>query len=457
MSHPHDLDTLDVEGVFWPAGEEEKQVAGRLTFSPNTGGRLKLIGRSFDIMPVALTNERPIRFNGDTPLSWITLDGCYTVRNSYAMGRTADVVFHVPMILTTLLFEKDERLDFSSIQASLRHLETWLDIRKLSRMSHGEITRQGQDTIPGHSSIAVNHPTAESASLPGGEVLLPFDYAVTGDEYTSMTLSQRAAIKFVAASNSEIYELFEMTGPVQQLLTIAADSPSVYTDIRFEHEELNRFREEDPGLEDHVRLYTRVRGSGLGGDATNLDPTKMLFTYDDIGRIEGLARWIQLANRYRVALEPLLAHKYQSTSFVGNRLVDAAGAADAYYLIRFGGEPGSAQTLRDRLIALALLAGDLFCDVVGGAEEWATHVKSARTDLTHAGERNPPRYNDAAYSALARSVYLMVILCLLRELNVTETAIAKAISTGFETLARRLHVVLEGVQPSGPQAEDPTS
>ncbi len=368
------------------------------------------------------------------------------------MGRTADVVLHVPMVFTSLLFENDESLDFSSIQASLRHLETWLDVRKLTQMSHGELTRDGNDPIAGYSSIAVNHPSVNSISLLGGELLLLFNYEIAGDEYTSMTLSQRAAVKFVPASNTELSDLFETIGPIQQMLTIASDSPSVYTDIRFEHHELTKFREEDPYLEDHVKLYTRVRGSGLGGDNTSVSPDKMLFTYEDIGGIEGLAKWIELAQKYRVVLEPLLGHKYLPVSFVGNRLSDAAGAADAFYLIRYGAEPGAVTTLRKRLVALAERAGPTFCSVVRDSEDWATHVKNARTEIVHAGERDDQQYDDQAYGTLARSVYLVLVLCFLRELEVSEEVITRAIATRFRTLGARLHAAI-GDEPLEDQQE----
>lgn len=457
MGHPEDLDSLDVEGLFCPATDRDRQIAGRLTFDSQDGGRLRLIGSSFDILPVAVGIDSPIRLHGRTTTASYTLEGCFPIRNRYPFNRVPDVVFNVPLILSTLLFEQDEELEFSSVQVSLRHLEPWLNTRKLSNRSLSAVTRPDGTRLAGHSSIAVTHPEIEAGQLLGGELNVAFDYDIAGDDFNSMTLSQRATVKFIPAGALGLDELMEAMGPVQHLVSIAADRPSLYTDVRFEHPDLTEFLKEHPSHERHVELYTRLRGSGLMGEATSPEPKDMLFSYEDIGGVDGLVKWILLAQKYRVVLDPLLGHKYLATTFVGNRLADAAGAAEAFYLIRYGDDVGAQSTLRTRMSALALHAGDSFCELIGDPDEWAEHVKSARTDIMHAGERITPRYNDAAYSALARSLYLLIVICLLRELDVGDDVINRAIWTRFQTVGLRQWEAADDVRPQDQQAEDPTS
>lgn len=452
MPHPRDFDSLDVEGVFHSVADPDREIAGRLTFNPVEGGRLRLIGHSFDIMPIGLGISEAVRFNGTTTSDSYTLDGCYPTANSYRFDRLPDVVFYVPLIVSTLLFEKDEPLDFSSIQVSLRHLEPWIMSKRISHASFSSAGSDQQDDSLGYSSVSAQHPPVDSSQLDGGELSLCFAYDILGDEFTSMTLSQRAIVEFVPTRPLDLHELLEVTGPIQQILTIAADNPAVYTDIRFEHPDLANFREEDPTIDDHAKLFTRMRGTGLGGDTAGVAPDKMLFSYADIGGIDGLVRWIRLAKRYRVVLNPLLGHKYQTASFVGNRLGDATGAADSFYLIRYGAEPGAAKSLRRRLVALAQRAGSTFCRIVGNPEDWATHVKNARTEIVHAGERDNPRYDDQAYGAFARSVYLVLVLCFLRELEVSEQVINRAIATRFQNLGARLRAAI-GDEPHEDQQE----
>lgn len=71
------VEAFEYEGIFWPADQPCLRVAGRISYEPTEGARLKLIG-AFDEPQIAFNVSGPVRrILGLAGARDVTLDGCF--------------------------------------------------------------------------------------------------------------------------------------------------------------------------------------------------------------------------------------------------------------------------------------------------------------------------------------------------------------------------------------------
>ena len=162
---------------------------------------------------------------------------------------------------------------------------------------------------------------------------------------------------------------------------------------------------------------------------------QMLFTFDDIGGLDGIAKWLKTSARFRQVIDSLLSHWYLPDIYTDNRLLNMIIAAEALERIRLQKQD---LNFREALIDLAGVAGNPFRVIVEDVSTWASEIVRIRTrNLVHRGlhgnlEGLRPYY-------LSESLYLLVVLCLLRECGITEETLTKVQGhQAFGRLAREL-------------------
>ncbi|MFI9774624.1 hypothetical protein ACIHCV_07925 [Streptomyces sp. NPDC051956] len=152
-----------------------------------------------------------------------------------------------------------------------------------------------------------------------------------------------------------------------------------------------------------------------------IHPYQMLFTFDDLGGIEGLAGWMEAAERHRSTLGRVMASKYREGLFMEDRIFHRVAAIEAFARDRIGYRgvklPGALKHCRD-------LAGNEFVDLVGDVEKWSQVIKSNRDDIGHHYGRRPDQGGAQKY-VLAESAYWLFILCMLREAKAPQSVFEK--------------------------------
>ena len=147
----------------------------------------------------------------------------------------------------------------------------------------------------------------------------------------------------------------------------------------------------------------------------------MVFTFDDIGGLAGVARWVEVADRFQIVIGTLMNSWYVPGLSVENRFSNAVIAAEALARIRVG-----QQDIKfDReLISLACRAGDSFKCLVGDVEAWSKEIVKTRSNyVVHPGLRGS--VDAPGLYWLSESLYFLVILCLLRECGIAENTLTK--------------------------------
>ena len=162
----------------------------------------------------------------------------------------------------------------------------------------------------------------------------------------------------------------------------------------------------------------------------------MAFTCDGIGGLEGIKAWLKLASRYSVVIALLVSHWYVPPLYQEQRYFNAIVAAES--LIRIRKQEQNIKNLKKELIDLAEKIETLFVPLVGDRGKWAGEVVRTRVNyVVHPGRQGSG--DGYRQYLLSESIYLLVVLTLLRECGASDDALKKIQSHGhFRWLAEKL-------------------
>ncbi len=143
---------------------------------------------------------------------------------------------------------------------------------------------------------------------------------------------------------------------------------------------------------------------------------RMFFTFSAVEGLEGVAKWLEVYNKYRPVTDILLSPVYRPPWYFDHHFFDALTATETLVRIRIDKQNFN---LKEELLQLAKYAGPTFESLVGDIDGWAKLVVQTRIKhLMHRGregdEGHPPIYE------LTESLYFLVVFSLLRECDVPD-------------------------------------
>jgi hypothetical protein len=458
------------DGIFWLPDNPTERVPGRLTFDQVKGGSLKLLGAFGDL--TALTDEavEHPRILGIAGKRLLTLERNLETGNQIEVPGGMTQTFRVGLVLAGVHFNAGESLNFSSISASLDNLEEWVG------QSGVTIQLEEQSGSPGFSRIGIEYrpPARDTAPFDRGNIELGFTYGLGGDHRTETRLTQGCYLRVRPNTSADLATvLLPYAQSLQDLLTLAVGEAQLLDETSLTHVDL--FREVDGRRYDEsVYLLLQNRETAHENVRRRL-PNEMVFTLEDIGGVEGVARWVELAERNRPILGLLLSPRYMSRMYVENRFLNYVFAAETYHRAHFNNEvlPRDAfrtkkrrilrrvpwdqrrwlteqlansnePRLRARLAEMVEHVGPPFEVMVPNATAWARTVANLRNDLAHgrAGNSLGEDYGRVIHS-IGESVSYLVVACLLKELDSSAMVVAKLSNhRNFQFVAEQLQQVL---------------
>jgi len=445
------VENIDVEGHFWPVGHPENQVAGRLRFDERRGVELDLIGsfHSFEEM-FAEESAKEHRILGLIDGGkYVTLERCFQT-NSRLEG-FSDVrrqSFSAQHLLHGAHFEPDEPAEFTSITVDTDYLSHWVQ--------RSEIRTEIDPSVPGSRSIRLDLsvPEKESFDLNLGTLSLGFHWKTEGDRRASMKLSHGCIFTREFDSVTPLRDVLRFGRAIQDLVTIGTDVPVLQSSVELKHPDIAHT------FEDGTRTYLPIRffaqpSAKIERSPKPPDARRMIFSYDQIGGIKGVAEWLSVRDRYRQVLGTLLSFRY-SPMYMENKFQNCLQAAETFHRIRFSNElepkadfksrkrkvvsyiPLRTQRewvkksleyaneprLRQRLEEMVAFADPPFSSLVGDPAAWAKRVTDQRNTLVHLDpRRSGADVEGGTLYFLAESAYFLVVLCLLRECGVPDDTI----------------------------------
>ena len=408
------METLDLEGMFWLPANPDRKVAGRLTFNDADGPELRLIGSFHDPNEVLTRRSGPVvrvplvelfgsnidapRIFGETTQGFVTLDGCWRKSGTFrwpGSRRPAQENYGAWAVFLGAHFDEDSSPAFSRVSTRVQNLENWTGLSLVRiTLDYSEESKKLEEV-----RIVAGQPTELMAESALGEVCLSLGYSLKGDHIVESAITQRQAIQLRFSEHKSIAGILAVCSSLRDIVTIGANTPVSIDSVSLTH----------PSWDSPVDFHARLIGAVGQGSPGTLDNSEFLFGFEDLGGIEGLANWLEVAQRYPLVIDALLSPEYRPPWYVESRFFDAITAAETFARIQGQYE----HVNRYKIKQLGRGAGDPFEALVGDVDKWVDRVWDARRDdLVHRGLSEA---KSTSLYAMSESLYFLVVLSLLKE------------------------------------------
>ena len=417
------MEPLDVVGTFWKAGNPDRRVEGRLTYNDADGLELRLIGSLHDPESVLARQTGPvisvsldelfgvglehIRIVGQTSEGYVTVDNCYRESGRFSLGghRPAQEVYKGNVAFLGQHFGEDEKLSFTGVTTRIQHIEHWVGMSAVSV----ELEREEKSNRLQQLSIVTTPLQEMVITTDLGELELAFEYGIAGDHIVESTIRQRSVLSIRFCEPQTLSNTIGICTALQDLVTIGANTPVSIDKVNLQH----------AGLDRAIGFYAQLIGPTEQEVTEPPAAIDQLFSFDDVGGLQGVAKWIGVAERYRSVVSALLSPEYRPPWYVEHRFFDAITAVESFARIR-GQED---HINRYKLKQLGHWVGAAFQGLVGDVDHWVDMVWDARRDnVVHRGLRETKR---PQLYMLSESLYFLGLLCLIRECELPDRALER--------------------------------
>ncbi|WBQ06822.1 hypothetical protein [Kribbella sp. CA-293567] len=420
------IESFEVNGNWWLPGKSEDPVAGRLTFDPESGIELALVGTLTSHKKTVLEDGSTVTelsestlggdhdfvhgFNGKESY---TLIDCFTAKSSTTFpSMYGEEVIRANSMVKGAHFAGEGPMDAEGFTIRTKYLAHWMDTPGFEADPDGKPQDEMSKTLrivqrPAESFILANDMKAKLAHVIGWE----------GDGITSRTLQQDYNFGARGDTLVELQDLLDIASDFQDLVSIGTGRTAEYSRVWLSRSDVHEKSMADTDLgEKSLEFFARwnVRDDV---DSKPLWSHAMYFSYKDIGGIKGVEAWLNTAAKYRSLLSRVMAMRFSKSSFVSDRLMNRAAALEALDKA-LTGYAGSA--FKTRIGRCGQLAGPEFVALIGGdVTKWAKAIEFERHDIAHhLGRHIRPLSPELHF--LAESLYWAFILCILREMSVDQ-------------------------------------
>ncbi|MEU0452753.1 hypothetical protein ABZ322_06915 [Streptomyces sp. NPDC006129] len=406
---PDDSRAFEVQGKWWLPEHKDHEVSGTLSYSPETGSELRLIGALFAARGSYRMPEDGVygRIHGHAGGREFTLEDCFQTRYGLATGSETEVI-HVQQIYKGVWFTEEDEPNTDRVTVDMRYLTHWVGHLGISG------THSFKSTGPGEVIASLQAMSQPDLTLTiRDDISLKFHHLIghSRSKRLEQSISERYVCVFEFPHVVPTTLALEYVSDLQDLISIATGRFAEFDRVSFSLPQVPK--ESGDGASrvpfDFYAQWTVRDKSKKPGER---HPSQMLFTFDDLGGEAGVARWLECANRHRSTLGRVMASRYQPGLFAADRLFHRVAAIEAFGRKRIGVKTVK---LPGALKHCCELAGDDFTTLVGDAAGWSTIVKSNRDDLGHHYDRRPDQGGSAQYF-LAESTYWLFVLCMLRDI-----------------------------------------
>ena len=476
------MEPFEYEGTFWTVDEPERQVGGRLSYDPAEGSTLSLTG-AFILDPAAALGEagkQLVRINGLAGGKVLTLEHCLLTNTTIGIGDSITARYYVRYVFAGVRFERDEEISFDDLMIRFDQLTYWVGQRPFTvSFESSEPYRLANVKT---SSITYTFPDVQSGPMQDGEARLGGVQSITGDQITEMRIRHQAQLGLHYVEPRDLAGLTSDINSLQDIITLATDTPTVPEEVVLRRVDITRDRGQGIEAQIPVEMYypnavERVRRE------QQRRANEILLPFEKTGGIATIGKWMGISRQYRIVVGYLLSLRYSMKLPEENRFTNAISAAETYHrlsprfpnvirprteyksyrrkivkavnkvvgvnvgnwvgdMLIFANEP----RLVDRLTELANHAGTNFTAVVGDVATWASVVTTARNRLTHQDESQPFEREIGDLTALAESLYILMLICIIRECDVTDEALAnipnaprvRFLAAEIQSIVRRL-------------------
>lgn len=453
------MESFEDDGVFWLPDKDAERRTGRLSFDPVEGATLDIMGGFGEIQEQFNDQTRMRRIHGIAGKRYLTLDGCFNTSTNFEAPGVPQQSYYVNRVITDALFDESEDLSFDKCSVTFDQLAHWIG---RSGVSVKLQTQTPEPTFPPDRVMIEFEPLRdESAQVADGEELrLTSTWTVGGDNVTKTYLNQGTYLEFVYPGTRPLDGILGDVKCLQDLLTLATNAATAPLEITLWRRDITC--EFPPGQQrpQAMKYYAGQLAEGVRLDAPQ-SAGRILFPFSDIGGLPTIARWVKVARKYQAVVGSLLSIRYASGLYVENRFNNVISAAESFHRLRFSNELSpkdeyklfvrelvravprehrswlsnqlqysNEPRLKNRLSEMVAHAGEAFAALYDDSNAWVTVVTECRNRLTHHDEKRQINFKSGDLYFITESVFTLVMLCLLRECEMDDRALATIAASG---------------------------
>ncbi len=457
-----------VKGVFWLPESPDDLVAGELVIDTDGNATLDLIGSLGGLESLGSGGTVFERVLGAAGNKEYTLTTCQETRTSVhfpgAMQQTLRprVVFEGAHLL-----EGDLRFDRCEI--SIAGLAQWVG------RSGATVELKRNDS--GTTGATVDFTSVQPLESPfsAGTLSVWFGWTLGGDHVSRTELIQSCTLAARFSEPSELEHVLAVAGAVQDLLAVALGDGCRIDNVSVRSAAATRVLQDGSTLQLPLKVFVAYP---VSPGARAVSAHDFAFRFDDVGGIDGVARWIDVAQKHRSALALLRTTRSPGIPYQELRYLNVLMAAewfdrateDNFVLPKsefkakrraiLDSVPSDVRSwleetlnsaneprLTRRLERLVEGLGEEGRLLVPDASRWARACSKLRNQLVHSDGTSAASAAAAPLLFLARSVHYAVVARLLAEAGAGSTAVKALLqSRDCQWVSSRLEESLVAVE-----------
>jgi len=446
------MESFEDEGVFWLPGKESDRRTGRIKFDAAEGAELNIMGGFGELAEQFNSQARILRIHGTAGKRYLTLDRCFNSDSTFEAPGIPRQTYYVGQIVAGHLFPEGEDLTFDKCSITFDQLPMW--VRRSGVQIKFETQTPQLTTPPDRISIEFSQPQDEVVQFDDEVLRLTSTWALGGNNVTSTYLNQDTVLEIKYPGARALDSILNDVKYLQDLLTLATNAPTVPIEISLWRDDIAIESNSGSRRPQAMTYYA----SQLAESVRLTEPQsagRVLFQFQDIGGLATVARWIKIGRQYQTVLGSLLSIRYAAGLYVENRFNNVISAAESFHRLRFSNELqpkdeykqfvrdlvkavprehrnwlsnqlqySNEPRLKKRLSEMAAYAGEAFAVLYDQADAWVTVVTESRNRLTHHDSEREIKFEAGDLYFLTESVFALVMLCLFRECEIDDKALA---------------------------------
>ena len=470
--------------MWWLPDAPEDRVPGVLTYDPEDGMHLDLIGGWKPRELVKQENGELHTVATDKADAWPIIHGVgdnklVTVLDSFGNGSytfggitigSSEIPTKMRLVTNGILVgyhlkDADDAV-FEAADTTVENLTWWT---RRSGITYTFWTKPDADKI-GQIELTRTEPlTVDIGDVRAKLSTVPWlPYAEHTRAQSLARVREHASVEFSSAEPRPLSDWLTCIGGVSDLLSLATLRPCGHLTARVYLPAAPELYSENHPQRNHRRevLVFQRHIVKPAADDPGVDLRDFLFTLDDLPFDGVLPRWFELRDKFRTAIGIVLGLSAITGGYLETRVMSSVAAAESFHrqlgtpkplngrqhrellkslrdatpedLRAWVGMrlPRNDPTLRERLIELCSRIEAPATALIPDREKWADAAKDARNKLAHTGASE--QHTNDALNAVAEVTAALVLLNVLHELGVPDDSLTQSITrhSSFRYAAR---------------------
>jgi ApeA N-terminal domain 1 len=229
-------ETWSEVGFWWLPEAPDEKVSGTLSYSPDEGLELKLVGSFTPITDAFGAPPNCPIILGITAGKLVTLVGCMQSGTSMSFPGFQSESFIPRFALLGVHVESTDDLIFDEIDLLFSNFGDWVDVSGITQNMQAQDDAESGAMLK-RMEIAYEPTKGPSAAIGGGSVEVGFDFSASGGMTRNPALHETAVLTVKLDAAITVVETFDRyVTPFANLLTLAIDRPIAIEAIRVSNE-----------------------------------------------------------------------------------------------------------------------------------------------------------------------------------------------------------------------------